>query len=448
MYRFFISLVCSSVVLLGCSSSNSTDEPFLLDDNQAMQSDAGQCDTQSLNRWVDNNMRDYYYFADQTPVVDLALYDSPEELIRDLRVQPYDDFSYVTTIESNQNFFDLGVNRNLGFFWKRDGAGAPRISRVYRQSPMGVAGIKRGDTIVAVNGIAWDDLGNEEYVAAVGTADEPRLATWEFLDGVSGESKFVDVIKDEYAINTVNYHQSFRLNDLDAQIGYLMFTSFIENSADELDAVFAEFKADGVSELILDLRYNGGGRTSIARKLASLIAGPTTDDELLISYRRNARYQANNFSRYFVNERNALGLSRVIVLTTGSTASSSEIVINSLKPYIDVVTVGRRTLGKPYISNSVETCDRSMNAIHAEGFNANNISVSGGIEALCFAEDNPVTDFNIGNEQPIDSMTLAGLRYLRFGECLTPPTVVAATRSHSYGPTLNMGTERVVSDGD
>jgi len=210
---------------------------------------------------------------------------------------------------------------------------------------------------------------------------------------------------------------------------------------------------------LIELKLNSI-RTRVARKLAALIGGDALEGQLLIEYRNNDRYPDRDFERYFASETNSLGLNRLIVITTGGTASSSEIVINSLKPYIDVVTVGGRTTGKPYISYSVEKGDRSMNAISAEGFNANGVSVSGGIEASCAATDFVRQDFPVPSivtdSSLVDSMTGAAIDYINAGTCEPPNTTIAALpRSITSPPsakpafTVNMEVPNYIpSDGD
>ena len=444
--RALITVLLSAAVTLltSCSSDNKKADTLALDDPL-------NCSVASLNAWVDFNMRDYYYFADQVPVVNLADYDSPEKLIKDLRVLPNDRFSYVTTIQSNNDFFEAGVTYDLGFRWKRGSENEPRVSIIYPGGPFDLAGVNRGDIILTFNGKAWDDLDNPEYFEALGTEDNPGVTTWVFQDAITNQEKTVNLQEARYDLKTVFHHQTFSTPAIDGNIGYMYLSSFIENTEAELNTVFTEFKDNNVQELILDLRYNGGGRTRIARMLASLIAGPDTDDELLIEYRYNGKYDPNFVRRNFSNEPNALNLKRVIVLTTGSTASSSEIVINSLKPYVDVVTIGSRTVGKPYISFSEEKCDRSMNAIYAEGFNANGVSVLGGIEASCGATDNPVQDYPVSdivnNTDEVDSMIGAAIDYLNTGACEVPVTIAASLRSTPGGPTAGLGTGPVLGDG-
>ena len=142
------------------------------------------------------------------------------------------------------------------------------------------------------------------------------------------------------------------------KVGYLMYNSFLRDYDDELNDTFADFQAQGITHLVLDLRYNGGGAVSSAIALGSLIAGnPTTD--VFSTEEWNPDVQAilvNNdpdqVINYFVNRIEgstsfaALNLSKVHIITTGNSASASELVINSLNPYIDVIQVGDDTAGK------------------------------------------------------------------------------------------------------
>ncbi|WP_124980649.1 S41 family peptidase [Nonlabens xiamenensis] len=142
------------------------------------------------------------------------------------------------------------------------------------------------------------------------------------------------------------------------KIGYLMYNSFLSQFDGDLNAVFADFQAQGVTHLVLDLRYNGGGSVNTAIILGSLISGnPTTD--IFSTEEWNPDIQAqlamqdpDLLVNFFAdqtstgNALNSLNLSKVHIITTGSSASASELVINSLDPYINVVQVGDDTAGK------------------------------------------------------------------------------------------------------
>ena len=384
------------------------------------------CSVPAINSWVDRNMRDYYLYSDQVPVVDPGVFESPEALISALRFETLDPYSSVRNAQTQLEFAEQGVTRAFGYSVIRDNDGLPRISLVYRNGPFGRAGITRGDIIVSINGELWDDLTNERYFELIGTSENPLSTTWVFIDGDTGETKSIVAQLEEFQINTVLHAQLITHPEYSGNIGYLVFRSFIEPSADELTSAFAFFKENGVTDLILDLRYNGGGRISIAQQLAGAIAGPATDDQLLVNYRYNDKYTAQNFSQSFASEANALGLTRLVAITSGATASASELVINGLKPYIDVTTVGSRTEGKSFISAANVYCGKSLNAMEAQGVNANGVSVAGGITADCFAADDVTRDFGVSNGV-IEGMLRPAADYLVFGTCEAAPLTKQAT---------------------
>jgi len=219
----FISL------LAGCSSN---DKPLAIDD-------PNNNSIEALNYWVNANMNDYYYFANQVPKVNLADYDSPERLIRDLRVAP-DTFSYVTTIEEYESFFVAGETFAFGFNWRsEDGPNGEenaisRLTQVYPLGPFGLNGAVRGDTIVSLNGIAWTDLTDEQWTDAVGTRDAPKVADW-ILNDIEGNVKNFSVARTSFTISSVMHHQVFSTPEFDGNIGYLVLRSFIDRTEAELD---------------------------------------------------------------------------------------------------------------------------------------------------------------------------------------------------------------------
>jgi C-terminal processing protease CtpA/Prc len=148
------------------------------------------------------------------------------------------------------------------------------------------------------------------------------------------------------------------INQGSQKIGYLMYNGFLSQFDEQLNNVFGDFRTEGITHLVLDLRYNGGGSVNTAVILGSLITGNNTTD-VFSREQWNADIQANflannpgelvnNFTNQTSagNALNRLNLNKVHIITTGNSASASELVINSLKPYIDVVQVGANTAGK------------------------------------------------------------------------------------------------------
>lgn len=160
----------------------------------------------------------------------------------------------------------------------------------------------------------------------------------------------IQLNKSQYTENPVYIAETLTIEG--QKIGYLMYNAFTNNFDPELNDAFAQFKADGVTDLILDLRYNGGGSVETAIDLSSMITGQF-NGQLFVSEQWNEDRQEQFAENKLFNDKistgasiNSLQLQRVFVITTRSTASASELVINGLDPYINVIQVGGTTTGK------------------------------------------------------------------------------------------------------
>jgi carboxyl-terminal processing protease len=142
------------------------------------------------------------------------------------------------------------------------------------------------------------------------------------------------------------------------KIGYLMYNGFTSAFNNELNNAFASLSSEGVTDLVLDFRYNPGGSVRTATYLSSMVTGQFTG-ELFTKEKWNDKWQnyfdsssPESLINNFVNQTsdgsaiNSLNLNDVVILTTGGSASASELVINGLNPYINVTTIGTKTEGK------------------------------------------------------------------------------------------------------
>jgi hypothetical protein len=170
-------------------------------------------------------------------------------------------------------------------------------------------------------------------------------------------------------------------------VGYLMFTTFVRPGEDELRQAFADFRAQGVQGLVIDLRYNGGGLLTTAALLGSLIDASAAGQPLIVET-YNERHSDMNRQRLMYDADEAVSVSHVVFLTTGRTASASEQVINGLKPYVKVDVVGLKTLGKPVGADSWNHCEYSIAPITFHSLNAaGEGDFFNGIEPVCDVED-------------------------------------------------------------
>ncbi|MFD0797752.1 S41 family peptidase [Maribacter chungangensis] len=219
--------------------------------------------------------------------------------------------------------------------------------------------IQRGELFSGVDG---QTLNLDNYIQLLfGENNDYTLNMAEFVDGALAPSdKEVSLTKEEaLSENPVFISKSFLING--ENIGYLMYNQFTNEYDDDLYTAIENLKTAGITNLIIDLRYNPGGSVNTTRLLASMIYDTNTDN-LFLRKRYNDKLQPE-FSKerlevYFADkvgnrEINSLNLSKVYVLTSASSASASELLINSLEPYMDVIQIGDVTRGKNEFSTTL-----------------------------------------------------------------------------------------------
>ncbi|MDI9875176.1 S41 family peptidase [Flectobacillus rivi] len=326
--------------------------------------------TQQINQWIYDTMSDAYYWYDQLPAIStLSLTDASDSFFEKLVYQrsTVDRFSMVTDdVDELEKEFNgvskvFGIRYMLGYLDNTQTNVGLVLTQVITGSPAAVVGLNRGDIIVKINGqnITSSNfsslMGNETVTFTLGSITNGSIAA---------TSNTVSVTKTEVTENPVAFSSIVQKTSANKTIGYLVYTQFVPglDSGDtlkydnQLRSIFADFKAAGVNELVLDLRFNPGGYISSATTLASLIVNNLTTNKVFFKDQYNSKYQtyfakqygSNIFNNYFSIEKNNIGnnLNRVFVLTSNGTASSSELVINGLKPYMQVITIGEHTYGK------------------------------------------------------------------------------------------------------
>lgn len=378
------------------------------------------CSIEDIRAKVDFDMRDYYIYYDQVPVVRLEDFDRAEQLIRALRVEP-DIFSFVTDREEQAQLFEEGTVEGYGFWFRPEADGVVRFREILAGSPAEGSGLARGDELIALDGRAIGEYDEE----ALRSALRGNRLSFTVRRG-DGEPRTVTLERDGYFWFTAPLATIMTPLDGGWRVGYLRVDRFLDTTTAEIDDHMAWFAAKGgIDELVLDLRYNGGGRSRVARRLAAQIGGARLHGAIYQIGRANDRYSEFDTEVRFENAPNALGLPRVIVLMTEFSASASEAVVNGLEPYLDVVVIGERSLGKPFSSFSEDYCDKSINAMSLLRTNAVGVSVVGGI-----APDCPVDDtWRAPAEDPADALLGAALAYIAEGSCPTAPVAEGTTRT-------------------
>ena len=175
-------------------------------------------------------------------------------------------------------------------------------------------------------------------------------------DSLSDTNTSITLTKTVYTENPVYYHSVIEQNN--EKIGYLMYNGFVNEFDNELNQVFGIFKSANVDHLVLDLRYNSGGSIRTATALGSMITG-NFNNQIFTTLKYNETLSDNNYNFNFTNELsdgtsiNSLNLDQLYVLTSNRSASASEMIINSLDAYIDVIKIGDNTVGKSQASQII-----------------------------------------------------------------------------------------------
>jgi hypothetical protein len=294
-------------------------------------------------------------FANQTQLnTFLETFENPTTLFNALRVNTsidrfsviYSDYSVLEGVLSGNtlnNGMDYGLRYKSGsttdiYGWVR---------YIIPNSDAAAKPVARGNIFYAINGTP---LTIDNYRTLL--ANETYTVNFADFDGgnITPNGQSVTLTKTALAENPILLSNVITQND--KKIGYLMYNGFFPSFDNQLNTVFGDFISQGVTHLVLDLRYNSGGSVNTATKLASMITGQFSG-QLFARQQWNAKaqayFQANNpgsLENKFIGGLNSLNLNKVYVLTTKSSASASELVINCLKPYINVIQIGDVTTGK------------------------------------------------------------------------------------------------------
>lgn len=371
------------------------------------------CAVIGQNLTIRSIMRDWYFWYRDMPDADPARSATPEDYLDALRFLPLDRFSYLADAEADRAFFSESQFIGIGIRNRLIAADDLRIVDVFAGSPAEQAGLRRGDRLLEINGRLVSELiANDELDAAFGPAEIGFSLTLR-IRRLDGTEVTVTVVKGLVTIPTVALTTTFDVGG--ATVGYILFENFVQPSFAALDTAFTTLRFAGASEIVLDLRYNGGGLLSVAQYLASLVGGVNTSGRVFLSLLHNDKHQADNFTAGFLNLPNALSANRLVVLTTSATASASEVIINALRPFIDVVVVGTTTFGKPVGQYGFDFCDKVLHPVSFETVNANGEGrYFDGLAPTCEAVD----DVTRALGDPQEATLAEALNYLATGQCL------------------------------
>lgn len=283
----------------------------------------------------------------------LEQFQSPEGAFQFL-LSPQDRFSILRSdfVELENALSGIRTDNGMRFSILRDPNNQDDLFGIVRfvinNSPAQTAGVERGMIFTAINGTPLTSSSNLTEIFGQ-TNYTINLANY---DGATftPNGNSIDLTQIELTINPVHIARTLEIEG--KNVGYLHYTGFTNEFDPELNAAFGQFQADGITDLILDLRYNGGGSIETANDLSSMITGQF-NNEVFITQRynedRNSQFEVDRLFNSTIGNGssiNSLGLNRVFVLTSGSTASASELILSGLDPYIEIIQIGVNTAGK------------------------------------------------------------------------------------------------------
>jgi hypothetical protein len=398
-------------------------------------SSAGTCTVAEHKQWLGNYMNEWYFWYRLAPQPDPAPYIDVDSYFGALLYTgtnasfPADRWSRSETDESFNRFFGDGATLGYGVSVAGievagDGTQPLYVRHVEPSSPAGALGVQRGDQVMSMNGRPASELVAANDFSALSPANAGD--TLALVLRRAGVDRNVTLTAAVFSLTPVT-NTAVLQSPGGRKLGYVAVKDMISQALTPMETAFSQFKAAGISDLVLDLRYNGGGLVSTGATLASYIAGLRGSGMSYATLLYNDKRAAtNNQSFAFSSPSSSLGLPRVFVLTGRRTCSASEQVVNGLRGAgVEVVAIGETTCGKPVGFLPASACGRTYSVVNFESVNQRNEGrYFDGFAATCPVAENFTA--------PIGSLTepllAAAARYADGGGC-----PVATSREQPLG---------------
>lgn len=348
------------------------------------------CSLQSRQQWADAELREWYLFPDTLPAsLDGSRYGDVQSYVDALtataREQNKDRyFTYVTSIAEENAYFASGSSAGFGFRIAIDPASARLfVTEAFEGTAALEAGIDRGTEIVAI-GQPGSPLRTVRALYASGgaravsdalggsQAGDARVLD---LRAPNGTGRQVTVTPRDYTLDAVSPRYGVTIiEDEGRRVGYVNLRTFISTAEQPLRDGFARLRAAGITDFIVDFRYNGGGLVSTAQVLGDLLGGNRQRSEVFSYTTFRREKSSENSTEYFTPQPQSVSPTRIAFIGTGATASASEKVINAMIPYLraNVALIGTDTYGKlvGQIARDRAACDDRLRVVAFASQNA------------------------------------------------------------------------------
>ncbi len=346
-----LAYVFGMTMLLSCNPEAEDVEPVIVED--------------AVKKAIFNSMKEWYYWNTSLPArIDPASYATNQELLDDLREKPLDRWSYLTTPAQFAAAFTGQASGVHGFGFGFNGEDKLFVTFVFNQGPAGQDGWQRGWEFVEINGKPINSYrnanGSYSFDLGPNTIGITNTFTFKLPDGTLSTRT---IQKGAFQANSVLNRSTFDVGD--KKVGYWAYQSFRATAglqptrSQEVEDSFEFFQSQGIDELIIDLRYNGGGSVAVTEQILNYVVPSAANGREMYTNRHNPSKSIQNRSVNF-NKKGNLSFSRIIFITSRGSASASELLINCLTPYLDVVLIGDRTYGKPVGSFPLSSFNRVL----------------------------------------------------------------------------------------
>lgn len=406
------------------------------------------CTLRERQDWAAAQLREWYLFPETlSATLDPAPYATVSDYIDALtataRGQRRDRyFTYITSIAEENAFYNSGASAGFGIRLSYDtAANRVFVNEAFEGAPALAAGIDRGAEILAI-GTDAANLRTTASLMASGGAGAVTDALGPTTAGTTRVLRISDptgtrnltVTKATYNLTPISNRYGVKvLNDGGRQVGYVNLRTFIDTADPALRAAFAQFRSAGITDVVIDLRYNGGGLVSIAKLFGDLLGrNRSTSDVFSLTTYRPEKSSRNSTDR-FAPQSQSIAPTRIAFIGASGTASASELVINSMRPYLlnNAALVGTNTYGKPVgqIALDRSACDDRLRVIAFSTQNANNAGfyydgLAPVMEQTCQASDDVA--FPLGDAR--EASVARALDFLAGRSC-TPISAAADERT-------------------
>lgn len=422
------------------------------------------CTLAARQQWLLAQMNEWYLFPETLPTgldpaayTDLSTY--LDALTATARAQGRDRyFSYVTSVAEENAYYNSGSTAGFGIRLALDTSNQLFVIESFENGPALNAGIDRGTQIVGIGTSSSTVRTVSDIIASQGTdgltdalgPDDSGVQRVMRIRDAAG-TRDVTLAKADFTLSPLSSRYGYRIiADGGRQVGYVNLRTFISTANDQLRTAFAAFRAQGINQVIVDLRYNGGGLVSVAELLTNLLGADrsTADVQAYTTFRTSKSSQ--NKTTYFAPPTQAIAPMKIAFIGTGRTASASEYVINAMIPYLhgNAALIGSNTYGKPVGQIALDNPACPDDRLRVIAFALQNAARQGDyfnglaskVEASCQASDDISYQLGDANE----ASTRAALDFLAGRSC----TRIGATASVDRAAAIDAPERRLLTPAD